>query len=80
MNVPGAAATQAFGIDSPGQIVGFYFDAAGTPHGFLRDKGGFNTIDVPGALETFAFGINPAGQIVGLYEKADGTFHGFVAQ
>src|SRR5438132_11927584 len=65
IDVPGAAFTEAFGINSSGRIVGAY----GNPdvHGFVLDDGSDTTMDVPGATRTEAVGINPSGQIVGTY-------------
>jgi uncharacterized membrane protein len=79
---PGAsgALTAATGINERGQIVGFYLDAGGTLHGFLRDtKGVFTTIDHPdGPLGTATFDLNNRGQIVGAYVDAEQTVHGFL--
>jgi uncharacterized membrane protein len=83
INVPGAIATEANGINVQGDIVGFYYSATGDIlntvrfHGFLLSKGVFTTIDVPGAGQTGARGINPQGDIVGSYENATGG-HGFL--
>lgn len=38
IDVPGAVATAAAGINSRGDIVGFYSDATGAAHGFLRQR------------------------------------------
>jgi uncharacterized membrane protein len=61
------ALTTATGINDREQIVGYYLDAGGTLHGFLRDKKGVvTTIDHPDApLGTVALDINNRGQIVG---------------
>lgn len=68
IDVPGAIATEAHGINSAGQIVGEF--GGGHGHGFVRTAAGaFATIDVPGAIGTSADGINDAGQIVGVYWK-----------
>src|SRR5712692_4568515 len=56
------------GINSGGQIVGFFTDAAFKLHGFLDTAGSFTTIDAPGANYTFVYGINNAGQILGAYD------------
>jgi probable HAF family extracellular repeat protein len=64
IDVPGASATFADGINDAGQIVGTN-NTAGNFHGFLDIGGSFTTIDVPGAFDTGAHGINDAGQIVG---------------
>ena len=77
LDVPGATATAAFGINAAGQIVGQYADAGGRFHGFLLSGGSFTTLDAPGATLTLALGINDAGQIVGEYE-ASGRIHGFL--
>jgi uncharacterized membrane protein len=75
IDVPGALATVASGINKAGQIVGSYCDAStcetfdGGGKGFLLDKigGTFTTIDFPGAVHTAAAAINDAGVIVGNY-------------
>ena len=69
IDVPGALATRAFGINAVGQIVGSYTDATGT-HGYLWANGEFTTIQVPTAISTEAWGINPQGDIVGRYSIA----------
>jgi uncharacterized membrane protein len=69
----GAAGTAYNAANNRGELVGSYTDAAGTLHGFRRDrKGRFTTIDPPGSLATFATGINDHGQIVGYYGVDDG--------
>lgn len=69
IDVPGAVATRAFGINTTGDIVGSYTDATGT-HGFLLREGEFSRISYPGAIATEAWGINPQGDIVGRYRAA----------
>ena len=72
-------------------ITGFYSDASGVGHGFLRSRlGTFKTFDVPGAITTTPLpagtyyttpvGINPAGEITGYYSDSGGnnSTHGFV--
>lgn len=75
IDVPGAVATRAFGINARGEIVGSYTDTTGT-YGFLWRKGEVTTIVFPGAISTEAWGINPRGDIVGRYRIAGdaGTF------
>jgi hypothetical protein len=60
IDVPGARATQANGINAGGQIVGLYSTPGALPelHGFLESGASFTSIDVPGAGATQAFGIN----------------------
>jgi probable HAF family extracellular repeat protein len=76
--------THALGINSGDQIVGYYVDAVGVEHGFLRNftgygvRGGYISLDPTGSINTMAEGINDDGQIVGLYETADLADHGFI--
>src|SRR3989442_15638948 len=71
------SATEAFGLNDTGQIVGQYSDLGGT-HGFLLSGRTYTTLDDPSATgDTFAFGMNATGQIVGSYTNATGT-HGFL--
>lgn len=72
-------ATQAYGINDVGQVVGYYYNGGPYNHAFLYDIGTntYTTIDDPLGLGSNAFGINNAGHIVGTY--ADGvTSHGFI--
>jgi uncharacterized membrane protein len=80
IDVPGASATLATGINALGAIVGIYFDTAGNEHGFLLKDHSFHTVDVPGSLvgvsgtlQTEANGINAAGNIVGDYFAPPGA-------
>jgi len=85
LDVPNSASTEADGINTRGDIVGFFVDSANKTHGFLFRKGEFTTIDFPGAdvVSTQARGINPQGDIVGFYVSKDAAgvshTHGFVA-
>jgi hypothetical protein len=72
-------------INPAGAIVGYYLDASGVNHGFLRDQdGAFTTFDVSGAgtglfQGTFGLAINPAGAIVGFdIVDATGLSHSFL--
>lgn len=69
IDVPGAVATRAFGINAQGDVVGSYTDATGT-HGYLFSDGVFTTIDYPGAATTEPWGINPRGDIIGRYTRS----------
>lgn len=72
---PGSTSTIAYGVNTGGQVVGYYTNASGI-HGFLMSAGAFSTIDFQGASTTVASGINGGGQIVGRY-VANGL-HGFL--
>ena len=79
IDVPGAPATYAFGINNTGQIVGYTLDSAsGDIHSFLYSGGSFTTINVPGATVTQPIGINDVGQIVGSFADSANVYHGFI--
>jgi len=88
IDVPGARHTVALGINDRGQVVGSWSgpDATVNPvtgelnpiHGFLWDKGRYETFDVPGSTNTGLYEINNRGQIVGNYSDKTGVQHGFV--
>jgi probable HAF family extracellular repeat protein len=69
IDVPGALATRAYGINAAGEIVGSYTDATGT-YGYLWTDGNVTKIQFPGTIFTEAWGINPQGDIVGRYRRA----------
>ncbi|MGH9793669.1 MAG: hypothetical protein ACRD5G_02760 [Candidatus Acidiferrales bacterium] len=73
---PGASRTQAWGLNSGGDVVGWYGPAASS-RGFLLRGGQFVQIHVPDAVWTRAFGINADGDIVGAYRDGSGI-HGFL--
>jgi probable HAF family extracellular repeat protein len=86
LDPPGSTSTAVNGINADGRVVGNYYDAGGTQHGFLLSGGLYTTLDVPGASTgaggtsqngTSANGINSAGNIVGLFYDEGGTRHGY---
>ena len=70
--------TLPFSINPAGEITGYYVDAGGVYHGFLRAADGTITaIDPPGSVFTQAWNVNEAGAITGNY--CDKTAcHGFL--
>src|SRR5690349_8426502 len=84
IDIPGATATSALGINADGAVVGYFTDTAGKQHGFLLRGGTVTVIDYPGAAKTQARGINSNGDIVGTrYDDNSGapsTIHGFLLQ
>ena len=80
-----AAFTQPQGINSAGDVVGWYTDAAKHSHGFIRHAGVITTIDFEKADHTLADnttlrGIGPDGEIVGTYRdnsEEGAASHGF---
>jgi len=78
--VPGAAdyTTSPSCINDKNQVAGYFADANGMYHGFLKEYGTYTTIDVPGATETFPDGIDKLGTIEGQWDNADYTAQGFL--
>lgn len=76
---PGAAQTEAMGINNKGQIVGTYLSYVnpnGAYQGFFRLANGnqFTLPDIQSSSFEFASSINDTGQIVGYYN----SFNGFL--
>lgn len=67
-------------INNSGRIAGYYTDANGVSHGFVRTPDGtFTSFDPSGSAGTFAESLNARGVIAGYYVDAvSGTNHGFV--
>lgn len=79
--VPGAAMTQAFGINDRGEVVGTYTVGTGdnaVTHGFTWWNGKYTTVNFPAASSTAVNGVNNEGDIVGFYTDAAGNTDGFV--
>ena len=77
LDFPGATTTQAWGINSRGDIVGNYVNADKSAHAFLLSGGKYTAIDFPDASATELYGINSAGDVVGVY-TLDGKRRGFL--
>lgn len=73
---PGASFTAVTGINSQGDLVGYYYQD-NVAHAFLRDRSGFRNLDSPGDLGTVAIKISDAGTIVGYFYDSSGLLHGF---
>jgi hypothetical protein len=67
-------------INPAGAIAGYYSDASGSVHGFLRaNNGSFTRFDASeGAVDTIANSINSSGLITGYYYDAKSVRHGYV--
>jgi Cu/Zn superoxide dismutase len=81
---PGAAGTQAFGVNGDDEVVGAYTDGSGksaSTHGFTwTAAGGFGSVDDPqGVGATTINGVNDRGDLVGFYTDAKGNTDGFTA-
>jgi len=72
--------TTAQSINDWGEVTGYYSDAAGVAHGFVRSPwGAFTTFDVPGAAyASIPVFINFEGAIVGYSLDANFLFHAFL--
>ena len=82
--VPGAAMTQALGVNDSDEVVGVYTVGSGDSaqmHGFTWRPGhGFRTVDDPhGIGATVVNGVNDAGELVGFYTDAAGNTDGMIA-
>lgn len=76
IDYPGATATQPWGMNTRGDIVGYYV-SGGVTHGFLLSGGQFTSIEFPDAIGTEVYAINPRGDVGGVYTLA-GARHGFL--
>jgi hypothetical protein len=76
--VPDGVATLAYSLNSSDQVAGYYLDAAGLTHGYLRDSDGTLTypIDPPDSAGTVLFGNNDSNWVVGRWADAAGVTHG----
>jgi hypothetical protein len=84
LDVPGASATQAFGVNDHDEVVGAYTVGTGssaTMHGFTWRPGhGFTTVDDPHGVGTTTInGVNDAGDLVGFYVDSAGHTDGMIA-
>lgn len=88
INVPGAVATEARGINNNGEIVGFYKTTSCQDYdikvpscpvkGFKYVNGSYIKLMVPNSTSTAILGVNDLGDLVGFYKKSDGSYHGFI--
>ena len=70
--VLGTNQSEAFKNNDRGDVVGYFLDNSGTPHGyFLSKKGVLTQLDFPGASDTEAWGINESGTVVGFFDEYD---------
>jgi probable HAF family extracellular repeat protein len=78
LSIPGSVGSQPAAINTAGQIVGTFTDAASVNHGFVDTAGTIITIDFPGSDSTTLFDINDGGEMVGSYIDAASNIHGFL--
>lgn len=84
INVPGAFATEARGINNNGEIVGWYQTGSACPnnpcitHGFKLINKVFTTINLGNRTNTQIRGVNDSGDVAGFFIGTDGKTHGFL--
>jgi hypothetical protein len=83
--VPGAAMTQAFGVNDNDEVVGTYTVGSGSSaqtYGFTWQPGhGFTTISDPHGIGTTTVnGVNDHGDLVGFYTDSAGNTDGMLVQ
>ena len=79
---PGAAMTQAFGVNDSDEVVGTYTTGSGNAavtHGFIWRGGSFASVDISGASSTTINGVNDEGDLAGFYTDAKGNTDGLLA-
>ena len=70
IDAPGASDTEAYGINNPGLVTGFYV-VNGTGHGFLWRNGTLTTIDQGSGSNTLLGDVNEPGMAAGNYGPFD---------
>ena len=75
--VPGGQGSEALGINSAGQIVGFAVTSSGTDHAFLYSNGVMTDLGTLGGAYSQATAINNNGQIVG-WSDVGSSYHSFL--
>jgi hypothetical protein len=76
--------TFGLGINASGEVVGYYIDANGVVHGFIRSASGtITTVDAPGAgtaldLGTNVRAVNTSGEVTGYYADSNDFLHSYI--
>jgi hypothetical protein len=89
INVPGGTQTEARGINSSGEVVGFYYTTNCVEptevqfpncivQGFKMVNGTIIKLMVPNSMSTAILGVNDYGDLVGFTRLNDGSAHGFL--
>src|SRR6202171_140520 len=91
INLPGAVATEARGINSSGEVVGFYYTTNSCTEptgevqfpncivqGFKMVNGTITKLMVPNSISTAIMGVNDYGDLVGFTRLKDGSAHAFL--
>lgn len=76
--LPNAIYTIPVAVNTGGTVVGYWYDASFTAHGFVYQGGTATSFDYPGAADgTVVAGINERGKIAGTYYDSTYVPHGF---
>jgi hypothetical protein len=78
IDFPGSDATVVSGINTAGDMAGWY-TSSGSTHGFVLSGGTFTTVDYLSAVSTQVIGINDNGDISGQYYDGHMS-HAFLGQ
>jgi uncharacterized membrane protein len=65
IDVPRAVTTVCLGINSSGEITGYYTDQKGVIHGFYGENGIFHSVHIPYSYSTYVYGISEDGVLTG---------------
>jgi len=77
---PGSTNSDTWGNNNSGQVIGYYFDSAGSQYAFLYDSktGNYTVMNPPGSVGAWAEKINDSGQVVGNFGDSIGGYHGYL--
>jgi uncharacterized membrane protein len=89
IDAPGAGTTTpqgtfGVGVTANDNVIGYFVDAGGVFHGFVRTSiGEFATIDAPGAEQAANYGtlvtaMNTPGEVTGYYVDSNGFYHSYL--
>lgn len=73
----GGSASEAYGVNNSGQVVGWARTASGEQHAFLYSAGTMTDLGSLGGGSSLAHGINNSGQVVGESWTSSGAIHPF---
>ncbi len=78
VNIAGALAVTAAGINDAGTVAGFYTNASNATLGFILSGNTLTNVQDPNGVSTMILGLNNTGLADGVYADANGLLHGFI--